>query len=172
MAAGARRHGDQAVGALLDRLARMAVVDHVVQHDAAIGVDRLVDLFQRTERRDHDRHLVFDAHFEVVLQAAVRLVHDLVDGERRRRTFGVGGVMAREFFRDLRQPLVELRLGARVEGRKRTDHARLALRQNQGRMRDDEQRRADDGDAEVALEDVGKGHGGSAEIDVSVNVIL
>ena len=41
MAAGAGRDRDQAVGALLDRLAGEAVVDHVVQHDAAPAMHRV-----------------------------------------------------------------------------------------------------------------------------------
>ena len=75
--------GDDAVGALLDRLVRKAVVDHVMHHDPAIGMDGRVDVLARAQRGDDDRRLVLDAKFKVLLHALIRLVHDLVDRERR-----------------------------------------------------------------------------------------
>ena len=65
MAAGAGRHRDDAVGALLDRLARELVVDHVVQHHAAIGVHRVVQVLPRAQRSDDHRHLVLHAQREI-----------------------------------------------------------------------------------------------------------
>ena len=44
MAAGAGGDRDQPVGAFLDRLARVAVVDDVVERDPAPAVDRIVEL--------------------------------------------------------------------------------------------------------------------------------
>jgi hypothetical protein len=88
MAAGAGRHGDQAVGALLDGLVAN-FVDDVVQHDAAPGVHGLVHVLARAQDGDDDRHLVLGAHLHVVLQPVVALVHDLVDGEGRRGLVGV-----------------------------------------------------------------------------------
>ena len=40
---------NQAIRALLDRLAREAVIDYVVKHDAAITVNRFVDCRVRAE---------------------------------------------------------------------------------------------------------------------------
>ena len=87
MAAGAGRHRDQAVGALLDRLAREAVVDDVMHRHAAIGMDGGVDVLARAERRDDDRRLPFHAERDVLLETIVGLVDDLVDGERRGAAF-------------------------------------------------------------------------------------
>ena len=153
------RDRDQPVRALLDRLARMPVVNDVVQHDPAIGMHRLVDLLDGAERGDHDGHLVLHAHFEVVLQAGVGLVHDLVDRIGRGRPLGVCRVMGGEALGDLGQPFVELRLGAGVQRRKRSDDAGLALREHQGRVRNDEERRSDDRNAQVPLQNVRYGHG-------------
>ena len=85
MAAGAGRNRDQPVGALADGGIGMAVVDDVMQHDAAIGMDRRIDLRHGAERGDDDRHLVFDAEHQVVFEPLVGLVDDLVDGEGCRR---------------------------------------------------------------------------------------
>ena len=49
VATGTGGHGDQAVGALLDRLAGVLVVDDVVQHHAAVAVGGGVDVFTRTQ---------------------------------------------------------------------------------------------------------------------------
>ena len=164
VAAGARGHRDQAVGALLDRLVREGVVDDVVQHDAAPRVHGVVDVGARAQRRDDDGHLVLRAHLHVVLEAVVALVHDLVDRERRGRRFGMRLVVGGERLGDLGQPLVEQFGRTRVERRHRADDAGLALRDHQLRVADDEQRRADDGQAQLA-QGGGKADGGSGMFD-------
>ncbi len=68
-------------------------------------------------------------------------MHDLVDGEGRGRPVGVGAVMGRQFFGDAREPFIEQRHGPRIERRKRTNHARLALRDDEIGIGNDEQRR-------------------------------
>jgi hypothetical protein len=82
MAAGAGRHRDQPVCALFDRLAGKAVVDDVMQHDAAPAVRRLVDVLSRASEVMSIGHLPLGAKGDVVLEPVVRLVDDLVDGER------------------------------------------------------------------------------------------
>ena len=124
MAARAGGDGDDPVGAFLDRLAREAVVDHVVERDPAPGVDRLVELDPRAERGDDDRHLPFRADLHVLLEAVVGAVDDLVDRERRRRALGMIAVPRRERFGDLVEPFVEQRGRARVERRKAADDPR------------------------------------------------
>ena len=96
-----------------------------MQYDAAIGMDRVIDLRHRAQRRDDDRRLVFHAHPQVVLQPLVRHVHDLVDREGGRRLVRVLGVVVGQFLGDLCQPLVELGFRPRVERRKRADDAAL-----------------------------------------------
>ena len=57
----AGRDRDEAVRALLDGLAREAVVDDVVEHDAAPRVHRVVELGARAEARDRDGHVELGA---------------------------------------------------------------------------------------------------------------
>ena len=161
MAARAGGHGNQAVGALLDGLAREAVGDDVMQGDPAIGVDRLVQVLASAERGYDDRNLVFHAQLDVLLEPIVGLVHDLVDGERRRRRLRVGLVIGRQFLGDPGQPLVQLRDGAGVQRREGPDDASLALGDHQVRIADDEQRRGDDRKTQAVAQDRRQGHGGA-----------
>jgi len=78
MSAGASRHQDQSVGALLDRLVRELLIDHVVEDNAAPAMRRLIELLARAERGDHHRHLVLLAERQILIEPVVRLVHDLV----------------------------------------------------------------------------------------------
>ncbi|MGY3224010.1 hypothetical protein ACVIM5_004617 [Bradyrhizobium sp. USDA 4512] len=158
MTAGAGRDQDQAVGALLDRLVRELLVDHVVEDDAAPAVDRLVELLARAERGDDHRHLVLLAKRHVVIEPVVRLVHDLVHRERRRRPLRMRLVIGGELFLDPVQPFVEQLRRPRVQRRKRADHAGLALRDNEVGHGDDEQRRPDHGKRQAALEQSRHGH--------------
>ncbi len=144
MAARARRHGDQAVGALLDGLVGELVVDDVVQHHAAPAMHGLVHVLARAQAGDDDRHLVLGAHLHVVLQPVVALVHDLVDGERRGGRLGMRAVPGRQRLGDLGEPFVQQFGGPGVERRHGADDAGLALRDHQLRIADDEERRADD----------------------------
>jgi len=88
----------------------------------------------------------------ILFEPGVRLVHDLIDGEGRGGLIGIGPVMRRERLGDLVQPLVELRNGPRVQRGKGADDPGLALRDHQRRVRDDEERRADSGQAQLVLE--------------------
>ncbi len=117
MATGAGGHGDQAVRTLLDGFVGKTVVDHIVQHDPAITVYRLVYHFLRTERGNDNGHLVLHAHFQIVLQTVVGAVHNLVHGKRCRGCVGVFCVPRRQFTRDFLQPDVELLRGPRIQGR-------------------------------------------------------
>ena len=119
---------------------------------------RLIEFFARAERGDDHRHLVLLAKREIMIEPVVRPVHDLVDRERRRRPLGMRPVMGGELFLDARQPLVEQRRRARVQRRKRADHARLALRDHEIGHGNDEQRRTDHGDRQAALEQGRHGH--------------
>jgi hypothetical protein len=145
MAAGSRRHQHQAVGALLDRLVREFLVDHVMEDDAAPVVRRLVELFARAERGDHHRHLVLLAKRQILIEAVVGFVHNLVDRERRREPIRMRPVVGGEFFPDPRQPFVEQRRRPRIQRWKRSDHTGLALRDHEIGHRNDEQRCSDHG---------------------------
>ena len=158
MAAGAGGNQDQTVRALLDRLVREFLVDHVVKNDAAPAVRGLIELLARAERGDHHRHLVLFANREILFEPVVRSMHDLIDCERRRRPVGMRLIVHGKLFPDPRQPLAEQRRRTRIQRRKRSDDTRLALRDHQIRHGDDEQRRADHGYRQTSLEQGRHGH--------------
>ncbi len=147
MAARAGGDRDQPVGSLFQRLPREAGVDHVVHDDAAIGVDGLVHLRHRAERGDDDRRLVLHAHFDVVHQPVIALVHDLIDGKGRRGPVRMFLVMFGKFGSDPIEPLVQHLGRPGIQRREGPDDAGLALGDHQIRSGDDEHRRGDDGDA-------------------------
>ncbi|KTT92442.1 hypothetical protein NS44R_14525, partial [Mammaliicoccus sciuri] len=155
---GAGGDQNQAVGALLDRLVRELLIDHVVEHDAAPAVDGLVELLLRAGRGDGHRHLVLLAKRHVVIEPVVRLVHDLVDRERRRRPLRMRLVISRELFLDPVQPFVEQFRRPRIQRRERADHAGLALGDDEVGHGDDEQRCPDHGKRQAALEQSRHGH--------------
>ena len=163
MAACARCHGDEAAGTLFDSLARKPVVDDVVHGNAAPAFDGAEHLFARAERGDDQGHLPFRAGRHVRFEPVVRLVHDLVHGVGRRRTIGIVAIMCGQFFGDLMQPFIDLGLRAGIERGERPDDPRLALRNDQFRTRYDEERRADDRQAQL-VEGGGQGHGGRSSL--------
>jgi len=92
-----------------------------------------------------------------MLEAIVGPVDDLVDRERRRRSLGVVAVPRGKRFGHLVQPFVEQLGGPRIERREAADDPAGALRDDELRVRHDEQRRSDYGDAE-SLEDRWQAH--------------
>ncbi len=144
MSAGTGCDRDNTVRALIDRFAREAIVDDVVEDEPAICVHGAVEVFARAERRDNDRNLVLDAHCEVVLETIVGAVYDLVYRERCRGSLRMGAIVRCERSRDALQPRLELRGRPRVERRKRADDAGRALGDHELGTRDDEERRRDD----------------------------
>ena len=158
MAAGAGRDEDQPIRALLDRLVGEAIVDHVVQRDAAPAMHGVVELGPCAEGRDHDRRLPLGAGRHVMLQARIGAMDDLVDREGRRRRVRMIAVPGGQFLGDLVEPFVEPGVRPGVERREGADDPRLALGDDQVGHRDDEQRRSDDGKAQ-AIEERGQSHG-------------
>ena len=61
----------------------------------------------RAERSDDDGHLVFHAKVEIELQPVVRFMHDLIDGIRRRRPFGMLRVVFGKLVANALQPIFE-----------------------------------------------------------------
>src|SRR6185437_17022374 len=72
VAAGAGSYRDDPIGAFLDRLAGVAIVNHIVERDPAPGVHRVVELDPGAERGDDDRHFPFGADLEIMLEPVVR----------------------------------------------------------------------------------------------------
>ncbi len=157
--AGAGADQDQAVDARLQRALGMGDVGDVMEHQAAVALGRLHHVVGRAQRGDLDRHLVFLAEVDVVLQAVVGTVHDLVDGERRHLAVGMLLLVFAQLRGDALQPGLEHFLGPRIQRREGADDARLALLDHQVGIGDDEQRRADHRDREVVAQQSRKGHG-------------
>ena len=74
---------------------------------------------------------------------------DLVDGIGCCRTIRIVAVPGGQFFRDLMDPLIQLRLRARVQCREGANNPRLALGNDEFGTRNDEKGRADDRQAEA-----------------------
>ena len=98
----ARAGGDrnQSVGAFVDGFMGKTVVDDVVQHHAAVRVNRFVDKLLRPQRGNHQGRFVFHAQLQVVAQALVGAMHDQVDGEGRRGRVRVGLVIRGQLVAD------------------------------------------------------------------------
>jgi hypothetical protein len=143
MAACAGAHRDQAIGAFLERLLGEEGVDHVVQNDAAIGMDRVIHVRRAPSEVMTTGTLNFTQASMSCSRRVVGLVDDLVDGIGRRRRFGMRLIPGGQFVFDPVQPIVQQRLRARVQRRESADNAALALLDYQFRVGDDELRRAD-----------------------------
>jgi hypothetical protein len=129
-----------------------------MEHQAAVAVRRDDDVVRRAQRRDLDRHLVLLAHVDVVLQAVVRRVDDLVDREGRDLLLWMLGLVLTELPGDALQPLLEQLLRSCIQRREGADDACLALLDHEVGVGHDEQRRADHRDREVVAQQGGKGH--------------
>jgi len=95
-------------------LACELIVDHVVQHDAAVGVHRLVDLGRAPNDVITIGTRLFDDHRHVVVESVVGAMHDLIHGERCDDHVGVLARVRRILVGDLIQPVIEQRGRPRV----------------------------------------------------------
>ena len=157
-----RRTSDTSANGLstrLQRLLRVTDVDHVVKHDAAVGMDFLDDVTRRPQAGDNHRHLVPDAERDVVVEPIVGVMHDLVHGEGSDLPPRFGATRGVDFTCHGGQPFIQQLRRPRVERRKGTYNAGHALRQHQLRLRDDEHRRTDHGQHQIVLQDFRKWHG-------------
>ena len=149
---------DQPVDARLQGALGMLHVGDVMEHQAAVAVGRRHDIIGRAQRGDLNRHLVFLAEVDVVLQPVVGAVHDLVDGKGRHLLVGILGLMLGEFRRNALQPLFEHFLGPRVQRREGADDACLALFDHQVGIGHDEQWRTDHRNREIVAQQSRKSH--------------
>ena len=139
MAASACGNRNKAGRALFDRLVSEAVVDNVMQGDAAPAFDCCIEILDCTQRGNDDRHFPFRTGRHVLVEPVIGLVDDLVDRKRRCRLVRIVPVPCCQFFGDLVQPFVEHRLRTGIEGREASDDTRLALGDDQFGPRHDEQ---------------------------------
>lgn len=149
MTARAPCDSDQTIRALFHGLTREAVVDNIVQRDAAPCVNRVVQFRSRTQRGDGDLRRVFGARLQILLQPVVRAVDDLVHRIGRGGLVGMIPIMSGQRLGYFGQPFIQLALRAGVQRRKATDDASLTLCNHQCGVRNNEQRRRDGGNAKV-----------------------
>jgi hypothetical protein len=69
----------------------------------------------RAQAGDDDGNLMFHTQANILFQAIVAAVHDLIDREGRDLAIRVGPLKRRQLLGDLRQPLVELRCGPGIQ---------------------------------------------------------
>ncbi len=165
MAAGPGAHQDQAVHAGLQRLFSVADRGHVVEYLAAPVMYAFDQVARRAQAGDDERHAVAGAYGQVLFQAVVGLVDDLVDRERRHGRSGVGLAVRGQAGLDFVQPIGQQALRARVQRGKRTHDAAGALRHHQLGVGHDEHGGADDRQGHLAVQISHKrvGHGVVAE---------
>jgi len=124
-----------------------------VENDTAVGVHGLHEVRIGTKARDDDGHLMLHANFHVVIQTIIRLVDDLIDGERRHPAIWMCFLKPRELLFQGADPFLQLFLRPRAQSGECSHNTVRALRNRQGRVAWDEHRRADDGNIESALEE-------------------
>ena len=152
MPTGASADRNNAVDALRNRLACMPQIDDVMKNEPAVRVHCLHNLPGRTQARDDDRYLFGDADFHICQQTRITRVHNLIDRERRNRLVGVRFRMLGQIALNLSYPLNQGFLRSRVQRRKGTDDARLALRRHKLGPRDDKHRCANQRQPQLAVE--------------------
>lgn len=143
VAARPRRDEDEAVDAGFQRLLRMSHRRDVVQHDPAVRMDRIDDVARRcAQARDHQRHASVDADAQVLFDARIRRMADMVDRVRADRRIGMGVPVRAQRAVDRVDPVAELRAEPRVERRKCADDPAPALGEHHlGIARDQHRRR-------------------------------
>ena len=147
------RHSDQTIGPFFNRFMCKAVVDDVMQDHTTRTMRRVVQPFLCAQGRDPQWHLVLDANLYVALETGVGFMHDLVHRIGGGGIVGVGLVVTIQLFLDARQPAVQLdRLPfcfACIQRRKAAHDTGLALCNHQIRVRDNEQRAANQRDTQI-----------------------
>jgi hypothetical protein len=158
MAAGASGNENQSVDTGGERALRVRDRRHIVEHESAIGMRGLDDRIGRAQAGDDYRHAMLHAQIDVVLQADVARVHDLIDRERRDAHLRLVFPYCCKFFTYACKPGLEQLGRTRVQGREAADDAGAALRKHELRPADDEHRRADEGQTQGVTQQRRQGH--------------
>ena len=108
MAACPRSDRNQAIRTFFNGFASKAVIDDIMQRNAAPTMHRCIQFLTRAERGNDKRNLPFAAHGNIFFQPVVRFVNNLVYGIGRSRTIWIVTIMRSEFFCNLMQPFVQL----------------------------------------------------------------
>src|SRR5690606_26476273 len=152
MAAGARRHQNEAVHAAFQRFLCMTYGGDVVKYLAAPGMDSVHDAMRGTEAGNDDGHTVLLTYGEIRLDTLIRAVNDQVDGVRGNDAIRVFAPGIFQCALNSRQPWCELRLRPCVQCRHGAHDAAQALRNDQIRTRHDEHGRTDDRQPQLTIE--------------------
>jgi hypothetical protein len=131
-----------------------------MKHDATIAVDRRVDLRLGPQRGDDDRHAIFAAKLQILLQSGIGSVDDQVNRE--------WGISVRQFRRQPLQPLFEHPRWPGVERGKGADHTGPTLRHHQIGLRNDEHRGCDGRKRKPILKTIQQGHGISGSFTIII----
>ena len=123
-----------------------------MKHQAAIAVDGFVHIHPGPQGSDHDGHLVLHAHFQVVLQPVIGLVHNLVDREGGGRLVRVGLVPGIQLFGNALEPHFQFFRRAGIQRRKRANNAGFALGNDQIRVGNNEHGRCHNGQLQAVLQ--------------------
>ncbi len=75
----------------------MAQIDDVMKHDAAVAMHRGNHFRRRPQAGNDDGDFVFHAQRDILLQAIVAAVHDLIHRERRHLQLRVRALICRQF---------------------------------------------------------------------------
>ena len=111
-----------------------------MQHDTAIGMNRIQHFFgRRAQRRDDDRYPVLHADLDIMRKPVIRLMHDLVHCDRANHCIRMRCAVRGQRLFNLGKPLVEHLGRARIQRREGADDARLALFNHQLRAAGDKQ---------------------------------
>ena len=154
VATGAGSHRDQAIDSGFSRFFRVPAGGYVMEHQATVAVHSIDHFLHGAEAGDDDRHALFHADGQVVLQARVAVVNDQVDRVGRRIAVQAG--------LDFLQPGAKAAAVALIEGRKAADDSAVAAGQHQLRVGDQEHRRRHYGQTQALLQQGGQGHGHSS----------
>ena len=151
MAARPCAHGNDPIDPQLRALLGMAVLDHVLEHQAAIGLQLPDQIAIGGQRQHYDGHLVLEDNLQIGLKPGVTGMRDEVDG--------IGQVS--DTRRNPRNILVQNRSRARIKRGHRANDPGAALCDHQIRGRGDEHRPGHHREAQFGAKTGRKGQTGS-----------
>src|SRR5690606_21421874 len=152
MAAGASRNQNQAIHTAFQRFLGMAHGGDVVEDLAAPFMHSVYHTMWGTKAGDDDGHLVLCAYLQVSLHAFVRRMDDQVDGVGRHDALGILSTQCGQPILDAAKPGGQSFLRAGIESRHGPNHARCTLGNHKLWRRNDEHRRTNDRQTQLAIE--------------------
>ena len=124
-------NGDKPIGTFGHRFLGKFIVNNVVQHYSTIGMYGFIDELFGTEGRDHYGHLPLYAHLNIVLEAIIGGMHNLIHCKWRRGCIRIFRIILRQLSGNLFQPAIQLFRGTRIQRRELTYNTSLTLGNHQ-----------------------------------------